>query len=152
MFVTDVVLCVCKIVFKSQQICGCCCKMLRGSLFWDTRYYLFINKVSPRGAARRYVPPRRRWQFDPKIAADQRPSADGSALHSMRISGGRQWLSCRTEFCRMNRAGLARRLPSTCSVLTFREIPVSKNKRTSLWNFVQTLNLNSELCVDRRNV
>ena len=36
MFVTDVVLC--KILFKSEQICGCCCKMLRGSLFWDTRY------------------------------------------------------------------------------------------------------------------
>jgi len=25
--------CVCKILFKSEQICGCCCKMLRGSLF-----------------------------------------------------------------------------------------------------------------------
>ena len=25
---------VCKILFKSEQICGCCCKMLRGSLFW----------------------------------------------------------------------------------------------------------------------
>jgi len=22
----------CKILFKSEQICGCCCKMLRGSL------------------------------------------------------------------------------------------------------------------------
>ena len=30
--------CVCKILFKSEQICGCCCKMLRGSLFWDTVY------------------------------------------------------------------------------------------------------------------
>ena len=29
---------VCKILFKSEQICGCCCKMLRGSLFWDTVY------------------------------------------------------------------------------------------------------------------
>jgi len=28
--------CVCKILLKSEQICGCCCKMLRGSLFWDT--------------------------------------------------------------------------------------------------------------------
>jgi len=37
MFVTDVVLRVCTILFKSEQICGCCCKMLRGSLFWDTR-------------------------------------------------------------------------------------------------------------------
>ena len=26
--------CVCKILFKSEQICGFCCKMLRGSLFW----------------------------------------------------------------------------------------------------------------------
>jgi len=33
MFVTDVVLCVCKILFKSEQICGCCCKLLRGSLY-----------------------------------------------------------------------------------------------------------------------
>jgi len=30
--------CECKILFKSEQICGCCCKMLRGSLFCDTRY------------------------------------------------------------------------------------------------------------------
>ena len=30
--------CVCKILFKSEQICSCCCKMLRGSLFRDTRY------------------------------------------------------------------------------------------------------------------
>jgi len=29
--------CVCKILFKLEQICGCCCKMLRGLLFWDTR-------------------------------------------------------------------------------------------------------------------
>jgi len=27
---------VCKILFKSEQICGCCCKMLRGSLFLGT--------------------------------------------------------------------------------------------------------------------
>ena len=26
--------CVRKILFKSEQICGCCCKMLKGSLFW----------------------------------------------------------------------------------------------------------------------
>jgi len=26
--------CVSKILLKSEQICGCCCKMLRGSLFW----------------------------------------------------------------------------------------------------------------------
>ena len=35
--------CVCKILFKSEQICGCCCKMLRGSLFWDTRYVLITD-------------------------------------------------------------------------------------------------------------
>jgi len=28
--------CVCKVLFKSEKICGCCCKMLRGSLFWDS--------------------------------------------------------------------------------------------------------------------
>jgi len=41
--------CVCKILFKSEQICGCCCKMLRGSLFWDIRYIvcLFISSASP---------------------------------------------------------------------------------------------------------
>ena len=37
--------CVCKILFKSEQICGCCCKMLRGSLFWDTRYIVFLYVV-----------------------------------------------------------------------------------------------------------
>ena len=41
------------------------------------RHMSFANTVSPLGAARRYAP--RRWQFDPKIAADLRPSADGSA-------------------------------------------------------------------------
>ena len=37
-----------------------------------------MNKVSPQG--RRDDVPRRRWQFDPKIAANLRPSADGSAV------------------------------------------------------------------------
>jgi len=31
--------CVRKILFKSEQICGCCCKMLRGSLFWGHAVY-----------------------------------------------------------------------------------------------------------------
>jgi len=35
--------CVCKILFKSEQICGCCCKMLRGSIFWDTRYIVTLH-------------------------------------------------------------------------------------------------------------
>jgi len=30
----------------------------------------------------------RRWQFDPKIAADLRPSADGSAVHTSLVAGG----------------------------------------------------------------
>jgi len=30
--------CVCKISFKSVQVCGGCCKMFRGSLFWDRVY------------------------------------------------------------------------------------------------------------------
>jgi len=34
----DVVLCVCKISFKSVQVCGGCCKMFRGLTFWDTVY------------------------------------------------------------------------------------------------------------------
>ena len=30
--------CVCKISFKSVQVCGGCCKMFRGLTFWDTVY------------------------------------------------------------------------------------------------------------------
>ena len=37
--------CVCKILFKSEQIRGCCCKMLRGSLFWDTLYVSMCRSV-----------------------------------------------------------------------------------------------------------
>ena len=37
--------CVRKILFKSEQICGCCCKMLRGSLFWDTRRYAVFSSA-----------------------------------------------------------------------------------------------------------
>ena len=40
----------------------------------------------PRQGARRYVP--RRWQFDPKIAADLRPSADGSAVCTFLVAVG----------------------------------------------------------------
>ena len=40
--------CVRKILFKSEQICGCCCKMLRGSLFWDTRYIEPKSKMESR--------------------------------------------------------------------------------------------------------
>jgi len=29
---------VCKILFKLEQICSCCCKMLRAHFFGDTRY------------------------------------------------------------------------------------------------------------------
>ena len=46
MFVTDVVLCVCKILLKSEQICGCCCKMLRGSLFWGHTVCSKNNRAS----------------------------------------------------------------------------------------------------------
>ena len=41
--------CVYKILFKSEQICGCCCKMLRGSLFWDTRYDTGISHCFAEG-------------------------------------------------------------------------------------------------------
>ena len=44
------------------------------------------NKVSPRGW--RDDMPSRRWQFDPKIAADLRPSADGSAVRTSLEAGG----------------------------------------------------------------
>ena len=37
-------------------------------------------------AARRYAP--RRWQFDPKIAADLRPSAYKSAVRTSLVAGG----------------------------------------------------------------
>ena len=43
------------------------------------------NTVSPRAAARRYVP--RRWQFDSRAAADLRPSADGSAVRTSPVAG-----------------------------------------------------------------
>jgi len=43
--------CVCKILFKSEQICGCCCKMLRGSLFGDTRYCPVGPQLQPAAAA-----------------------------------------------------------------------------------------------------
>ena len=42
--------CVCKILFKSEQICGCCSKMLRVSLFWDTRYSAYkFKRVTMQG-------------------------------------------------------------------------------------------------------
>ena len=47
-----------------------------------------LKKMSPRGAARRYAT--RRWQFDPKLAADLRPSADASAVHTSLVAGGGQ--------------------------------------------------------------
>ena len=36
-----------KFLFKSEQICGCCCKMLRGSLFWGTHgtYHRLARKI-----------------------------------------------------------------------------------------------------------
>jgi len=36
---------VCVIFFKSEQICSCCCKMLSGSLFWDTRYIHCVTET-----------------------------------------------------------------------------------------------------------
>jgi len=46
------------------------------------------NKVSPRGRRDDMPPSPRRWQFDPKIAADLRPSADGSAVCTSLVAGG----------------------------------------------------------------
>jgi len=43
------------------------------------------NKVSPGGGETICRP--RRWQFDPKIAADLRPSADGSAVCTSLVVG-----------------------------------------------------------------
>ena len=40
-----------------------------------------MQQVIAPGAARRYAA--HRWQFDPKIAADLRPSADGSAVRTL---------------------------------------------------------------------
>jgi len=34
--------CVCKISFKSVQVCGGCCKMFRGITFWDTVYIVML--------------------------------------------------------------------------------------------------------------
>ena len=41
--------CVCKILFKSEQICGCCCKMLRGSLFLGTHGTRQLTLVGTHG-------------------------------------------------------------------------------------------------------
>jgi len=48
--------------------------------------YCNSNEVLAPGAARRYAP--RRWQFDPKIAADLRPSAYRSAVRTSLVAGG----------------------------------------------------------------
>jgi len=45
----------------------------------------FEQGIAP-GAAIRYAPSR--WQFDPKIAADLRPSADASAVRTSLVAGG----------------------------------------------------------------
>jgi len=45
-----------------------------------------FNKLSP--LERRDDMPPRRWQFDPKIAADLRPSADESAVGTPLVAGG----------------------------------------------------------------
>ena len=46
-----------------------------------------VTRYRPAGAARRYAPPDG-MQFDPKIAADLCPSADGSAVHTSLVAGG----------------------------------------------------------------
>jgi len=52
----------------------------------DTQQHTHFQQVIAPGAARRYAP--RRWQFDPKIAADLLPSADGSAVRTPLVAGG----------------------------------------------------------------
>jgi len=42
--------------------------------------------ISEQCIARRYAP--RRWQFDAKIVADLRPSADKSAVRASLVAGG----------------------------------------------------------------
>jgi len=46
------------------------------------------NKVSPPGAARRYAPPADGSSTVAKIAADLRPSADGSTVRTSLVAGG----------------------------------------------------------------
>jgi len=41
----DVVLCVCKISFKSVQVCGGCCKMFRGLTFLGHSVVAVSSKV-----------------------------------------------------------------------------------------------------------
>ena len=48
-------------------------------------HYTIGQRIAP-GAARRYAP--RRWQFNPKIAADLRPSADRSTVPTYLVAGG----------------------------------------------------------------
>jgi len=55
------------------------------AIMYRTASYVRQQGIAPR-AARRYAS--RRRQFDPKIAADLRPSADGSAVRTSLVTGG----------------------------------------------------------------
>ena len=46
------------------------------------------TRYRPRGGGGETICPPRRWQFDPKIAADLHPSADGSTVHTSLVAGG----------------------------------------------------------------
>ena len=47
-----------------------------------------VSEASSNKGRRDDMPPPRRWQFDPKIAADLHPSADGSAVRTSLVAGG----------------------------------------------------------------
>jgi len=54
---------------------------------WATFTFLFLFILTRyRTGGGKTIGPRR-WQFDPKIAADLRPSADGSAVRTSLVAG-----------------------------------------------------------------
>jgi len=66
-----------------------------------------MNKVSPQG--RRDDVSRLRWQFDPKIAANLRPSADGSAVRYLWWPAVAKLQAASVPTARQLRNGIVRR-------------------------------------------
>ena len=91
--------CVCKFLFKSEQICGCCCQMLRGSLFWGDTRYIFIDPLSTvlcrvrHRATTRSVGVKCYLPGDDELFGCVEPTADVARVAGR--SGGRGQTACR---------------------------------------------------------
>ena len=128
--------CVCKILFKSEQICGCCCKMLRGSLFWDTRYFYWC-----------YWTPRFHRDFSniyKKLLLPAPCYASVGASHG-RVSvclslclclSVTSWSSVETAGRIELGFGMWASFHLSYSVLKGNSRSISRNKGSLLWNFV----------------